>query len=165
MAAGFGLSPFVHLQGQPALKFIRSEIATNPLSPSPVAVMRRAGFRGRWITVYWHRYLGDGDKTERAHNHPWRLAISAVLCGRFTERGSRRGQARKDHVREAHSVKLYRRDYSHRIISAEPGTLTLFVGLLRDQDTSPCAMLMLREGACHYTEAGEPIAKRKARTQ
>ena len=46
--------------------------------------LRRRGLRGRWITVYVHRYGGQ-ESTERLHSHPWAVAFGVVLRGRLLE--------------------------------------------------------------------------------
>ena len=46
--------------------------------------LRRRGLRGRWITVYVHRYGGQ-ESTERLHSHPWAVAFEVVLRGRLLE--------------------------------------------------------------------------------
>ena len=55
--------------------------------------LRRRGVRGRWITVYLHRY-GGSESTERMHSHPWVLAFGIVLRGRLLEFVGRTGVLR-----------------------------------------------------------------------
>ena len=118
--------------------------------------MRRRGFRGRWLTIYLHRYGGKAESTERFHAHPWRWAFGLVLSGRLVEDTGALGLSRRA-VRRPLSLAKYRNlpgrsvDH-HRVVSADG--LTLFVGFLRHQDKCAGATAFTREGWAHYTELG-----------
>ena len=45
----------------------------------------RRGWRGRYLTVYLHKYSGKVEATERLHGHPWKLAVSILLWGYMVE--------------------------------------------------------------------------------
>lgn len=110
--------------------------------------LHRRGFRGRWLTAYYHRYDGASEETERYHSHPWTLAVSIVLWGAFVddvEKGAMR-------VRRPFSIALYRPSTRHRVLTPRSGTRSLFFGLCRQQNESRCATLRVPEGFAHYTE-------------
>ena len=120
--------------------------------------LHRRGFRGRWLTIYLHRYGGASESTERFHAHPWRWAISFLFKGSFREYLA--GPLEDDtypRFRFAPSLAIYSRFDLHRIISGSGASL--FIGLFRTQileiDTASCKV---PEGFCHYTELtpGEP---------
>lgn len=82
-------------------------------------------------TFYLHRFLG-GDVDADAHDHPWRVSWSLMLCGAYVEQ-------RLEHLDPQWGVKLdvrarmpgsltriRGRDF-HRIWMANPNTWTLFV--------------------------------------
>ena len=113
--------------------------------------MRRRGFRGRWVTVYWHTYSGHMEKTERYHSHPWRRAISIILKGGFMD--DRICYAGKDKFcRKAPSLSTYSWMDQHRIMWAEAGTVSLFIGINRNPFPSKNATEKTKEGYCHYSE-------------
>ena len=116
--------------------------------------LRRRGVRGRWITVYLHRY-GGSESTERMHSHPWVLAFGIVLRGRLLEFVGADGSTPRR--RGFLSVGMYRQRTMHRIEDGD--ALTVFVGLLRTQARiERAAEVSTAEGYCHYTEImpGEP---------
>ena len=90
--------------------------------------LRRRGLRGRWITVYVHRYGGQ-ESTERLHSRPWVVAFGVVLRGRLLEVGGAEGSSprRRDFL----SLGMYQRGTLHRIEDGD--AVTVFVGLLRTQ--------------------------------
>ena len=51
--------------------------------------LHRRGLRGRWVTVYVHRYGGQ-ESTERLHSHPWVLGLRSSAQGQIAG-GRRRG--------------------------------------------------------------------------
>ena len=121
--------------------------------------LHRRGFRGRWVTVYFHQYNGR-EVTERLHSHPWRLAVGIVLKGWLKEV---RYRSRLDKIwltnprpgirrhRRFLSVGIYLRKTRHRVVDGK-GT-TVFVGFLRTQKPiSRTATVYAKEGYCHYTE-------------
>ena len=110
--------------------------------------LHRRGLRGRWITVYVHRYGGQ-ESTERSHSHPWALAFGVVLSGSLLEVvGTEKRPPRR---RGFLSVGMYWRDTLHRIEDGD--ALTVFVGLLRTQmRIERAAEVRTAEGYCHYTE-------------
>ena len=112
--------------------------------------LRRIGFRGRWLTVYWHRYGGRPEKSERFHQHPWEWVVSVVLRGYLWD--ATPVQPDPPFSRRMGSVAVYRRGQEHRIRSAGKGTMSLFVGWNRTQESIPNATVKCREGYCHYTE-------------
>ena len=121
--------------------------------------MLRRGFRGRWLTVYVHRYSGKSELSERLHCHPWWLSFGLVLRGWFVEevvRGSGLGLLRRGRF----SVGYYGRCDRHRIMSVGGGTVTLFVGLLRRQDEGENATESFREGFGHYSERSGKVGVR-----
>lgn len=110
--------------------------------------LHRRGLRGRWITVYVHRYGGQ-ESTERLHSHPWLLAFGVVLRGRLLEVvGEEGGSPRR---RGFLSLRLYWRGTLHRI--EDGNALTVFAGFLRTQKRiERAAEISTPEGFCHYTE-------------
>ena len=129
------------------------------------ALMRRRGFRGRWITVYWHDYDGVADWTTM-HSHPWKLAVSFLFRGTFIEEYFARrwtegelkniingGLGRCYQVveqRKAPSLRFYPASYWHRV---KQGTgKSLFIGFFRTQRPMAHAETKCKEGWCHYTE-------------
>ena len=110
--------------------------------------LRRRGLRGRWITVYVHRY-GGKESTERLHSHPWAVAFGVVLRGRLLEVvGLEESFPRR---RGFLSVGMYRRRTLHRVEDGD--AVTLFVGFMRTQTRiQPAAEVRTAEGYCHYTE-------------
>lgn len=110
--------------------------------------LRRRGLRGRWITVYVHRY-GGRENTERLHSHPWVVAFGVVLRGMLVEVvGADESTPQR---RGLLSVRVYWRSTRHRI--EEGQGLTVFVGLLRTQTPiRRAAEVQTSEGYCHYTE-------------
>ena len=110
--------------------------------------LRRRGLRGRWITVYVHRYGGQ-ESTERLHSHPWVLAFGVVLRGKLLEVVGAEGSSPRR--RGFLSVGMYRRGMLHRIEDGD--AVTVFVGLLRTQARIVrAAEVHTAEGYCHYTE-------------
>ena len=110
--------------------------------------LRRRGLRGRWITVYVHRY-GGHESTERLHSHPWVLAFGLVLRGRLLEVIGAEGNSPRR--RGFLSVGIYRRATLHRIEDGD--AVTVFVGFLRIQvRIERSAEVRTAEGYCHYTE-------------
>ena len=110
--------------------------------------LHRRGLRGRWVTVYVHRYGGQ-ESTERLHSHPWVLAFGVVLRGRLLEVVG--GETSSPRRRGLLSVAIYRRGTLHRIEDGD--ALTVFVGLLRTQvRIERAAEVRTAEGFCHYTE-------------
>ena len=110
--------------------------------------LHRRGIRGRWVTVYIHRYGGQ-EKTERFHSHPWMVAIGVLLRGNLLEVMGDKGSPPRR--RGALSVGLYRRGTLHRIEGGN--AMTVFVGLLRSQTRiERTAEVRTAEGYCHYTE-------------
>lgn len=110
--------------------------------------LRRRGLRGRWITVYVHRY-GGKEGTERPHSHPWAVAFGVVLTGRLLEVvGFDESCPRR---RGFLSIGMYRRQTLHRVEDGD--AVTLFVGLMRTQTPiERAAEVRTPEGYCHYTE-------------
>ena len=116
--------------------------------------LRRRGLRGRWVTVYLHRY-GGREGTERMHSHPWVLAFGVVVSGRLMEVVGTEGSAPRR--RGFLSVGVYRKQTRHRIEDGD--AVTVFVGLHRTQvRIERAAEIRTAEGYCHYTEImpGEP---------
>ena len=110
--------------------------------------LHRRGIRGRWVTVYLHRYGGQ-ESTERLHSHPWMLAFGVVLRGTLLEFVAAEGSASRR--RGFLSLGIYRRSTRHRIEDGD--AVTLFVGLLRTQARiERAAEVRTAEGYCHYTE-------------
>ena len=110
--------------------------------------LHRRGLRGRWVTVYLHRYSGQ-ESTERPHSHPWVVAFGVVLRGRLLEVVGREGGSPRR--RGLLSLGIYRRGVSHRIEGGD--ALTVFVGFLRTQvPIERAAEVRMAEGYCHYTE-------------
>ena len=110
--------------------------------------LRRRGMRGRWITVYVHRYGGQ-ESTERPHSHPWVLAFGVVVRGTLLEVVGGEGNSLRR--RGFLSVGMYRRATLHRIEGGD--AVTVFVGLLRTQArVERAAEIRTAEGYCHYTE-------------
>ena len=118
--------------------------------------LHRKGFRGRWLTVYLHRYTGRLEETKRFHCHPWSLAISIVLKGGFMEFIPT--QTRSIH-RKAWSIDFYNRDYEHRVWCGKG--LSLFIGLNRIQHRDTNAESLTKEGGAHYTEICQITEKSK----
>ena len=110
--------------------------------------LHRRGLRGRWLTVYVHRYGGQ-ESTERLHSHPWALAFGVVLKGRLLEvRGTDDSSPR---WRRLLSIGVYGRKTLHRIEQGD--ATTVFVGLCRTQARiERAAEVGTAEGFCHYTE-------------
>ena len=110
--------------------------------------LHRRGLRGRWVTMYLHRY-GGRESTERLHSHPWVLAFGVVLRGTLLEFVAAEGSAPRH--RGFLSLGIYRRSTMHRIEDAD--AVTFFVGLLRTQKRiERAAEVRTAEGYCHYTE-------------
>ena len=110
--------------------------------------LHRRGLRGRWITVYVHRYGGQ-ESTERLHSHPWVMAFGVVLSGRLLEVVGTEG--RPPRRRGFLSVGIYRRSTLHRIEDGD--AFTVFIGFLRTQNRiERAAEIRTAEGYCHYTE-------------
>ena len=110
--------------------------------------LHRRGLRGRWITVYVHRYGGQ-ESTERLHSHPWVLAFGVVLSGSLLEVIGT--EDRPPRRRGFMSFGLYWRNTLHRIEDGD--ALTVFIGLLRTQNRiERAAEVRTAEGYCHYTE-------------
>ncbi len=93
--------------------------------------LRRWGYKGKWVTIYVHRYAG-GDTGEQMHNHPWQWWASWVLRGRLTEQRLVWEHLHVTVIRDRWSWtgRLPGSAY-HRIDAAAMGTLTLFVGWRR----------------------------------
>lgn len=95
-------------------------------------------FIGQWmgITVYLHRFVRDDDERS-LHNHPWRHALSLVLCGSYTE--TQAVSATHAHIctckenlvwLHKETVRWFnyiRRDDFHQITGVRPETWTLFL--------------------------------------
>ena len=110
--------------------------------------LHRRGVRGRWVTVYVHRYGGQ-ESTERPHSHPWVVAFGMVLRGNLLEVVGAEG--RSPRRRGFLSLGMYRRGTLHRIEHGD--AVTVFVGLLRTQARiERAAEVRTSEGYCHYTE-------------
>lgn len=110
--------------------------------------LRRRGLRGRWITLYLHRY-GGKESTERMHSHPWVLAFGIVIRGQLTEVVGREESAPRR--RRFLSLGVYLKRTLHRIEAGD--ALTVFVGLIRTQARiERAAEVPTAEGYCHYTE-------------
>ena len=110
--------------------------------------LHRRGLRGRWATVYIHRYGGQ-ESTERLHSHPWSFAFGVVLKGRLLEVVGE--DVSPPQRRGFLSVGMYRRETLHRIEDGD--AVTVFVGLLRTQvRIDRAAEILTAEGYCHYTE-------------
>ena len=110
--------------------------------------LHRRGLRGRWITLYVHRY-GGKESTERLHSHPWAVAFGVVLSGRLLEVvGLEESRSRR---RGFLSIGMYRRQTLHRVEGGD--AVTVFVGLMRTQTRiEQSAEVRTAEGYCHYTE-------------
>ena len=108
----------------------------------------RRGLRGRWITIYVHRYGGQ-ESTERLHSHPWVVAFGVVMQGSLIEVvGAEQSAPRR---RGLLSFGVYWRKTKHRI--DEGDALTVFIGLMRTQNPiERAAEVRTAEGYCHYTE-------------
>ena len=109
----------------------------------------RVGFRGRWVTLYLHRYGGAQEKSERFHQHPWRWAISLLLRGWFDDE---REEENVIFRRWSPSLTVYPRGMRHRVRNAREGVISLFIGIDRTQWEMDGAMVKCLEGYCHYTE-------------
>ena len=126
--------------------------------------MHRRGWRGKWITVYFHKYDGRSETTERMHRHPWKLAISVILKGGFTEiaRKRRRQEAARLASRDPRGVGQARavRQVLRRGVRAPDrlrgtrGPRSLFIGFLRRRTEGENATEKTPEGYAHYTEIG-----------
>ena len=112
------------------------------------AWLRRRGLRGRWLTVYMHRYGGQ-ESTERLHSHPWLVAFGVVLRGKLLEVMAAEENAPRQ--RGFLSIRVYWRKTRHRIEDGD--AVTIFVGLFRTQvPIERAAEVRTAEGYCHYTE-------------
>ena len=110
--------------------------------------LHRRGLRGRWVTIYLHRYGGQ-ESTERLHSHPWVVAFGVVLRGTLLEFVAAEGSAPRR--RGFLSLAIYRRSTMHRIEDGD--AVTFFMGLLRTQERiERAADVRTAEGYCHYTE-------------
>lgn len=110
--------------------------------------MRRRGLRGRWLTVYLHRYDGS-ESTERFHTHPWWLSFGIVLRGYLIEVVRPSNEVWR--YRGVGSIGVYSKSTAHRI--AKGDGLSLFIGLMRTQSPiTRAAECLTKEGFCHYTE-------------
>ena len=123
------------------MQFIKTHIQGNYLY--------RVGLRGRWVTLYLHRYGGAQEKSEHFHQHPWRWAISLLLKGRFDDEMEEEAVICR---RWAPSLSVYPRGMRHRVRNAKPGSLSLFIGIDRTQESMDGAKVQCLEGYCHYTE-------------
>lgn len=112
--------------------------------------LRRRGWRGRWLTIYHHRYSGEKEKTMRFHRHPWKWSISIVLRGYLADLVYGKGE--HPLFREAGDIQLYRSDDMHRLESTGYNTHTLFIGICRQQKHGRNATVKYREGYGHYSE-------------
>ena len=118
--------------------------------------MTRIGLRGRFITVYFHKYTNVFEKTERLHAHPFKLSISLHYRGWMREHRVWNKVRRVDGVfqrlftREAPSVEIYRFTDQHRILLGKGRSI--FVGLNRTQVESPNATVSTKQGFAHYSE-------------
>lgn len=111
--------------------------------------MHRRGLRGRWITIYLHKYGGKPEETERYHSHPWRWTFGLLLWGWMQE--ARGGLGAK--LRRAPSIAAYHRSDEHRVIAAKGWSL--FVGIGRSQEGHRCYGCHLMDTFSsfgHYTE-------------
>lgn len=116
--------------------------------------LHRRGFRGKWITIYFHRYKGS-ESTERFHSHPWALAIGIVLRGSLYE--TIENSDNQPRRRGLLSIGIYTKRTRHRIEKGHADTI--FFGLLRTQTKIvQAAPYRTRQGYCHHTELmpGEP---------
>ena len=129
------------------MKFISTHIQNGYL--------HRVGIRGRWLTVYWHRYGGRPEKSERFHQHPWRWVASVLLWGWFDDHEA--GKSEPPWARKAPSLRIYPRRMRHRVLHTKPGTMSLFIGFDRTQESMPNATVKCPEGYCHYTELSGQI--------
>jgi len=90
-------------------------------------------YLGEWFgfTAYLHRFVSpDGD--EEIHDHPWRAAISLILCGGYAEERMDRLCAKKGWVSHLKEMKPWRINFIrggdfHRIQKTKPETWTLFI--------------------------------------
>ena len=106
--------------------------------------LHRRGLRGRWATVYVHRYGGQ-ESTERLHSHPWSFAFGVVFKGRLLEVVGE--DVSPPQRRGLLSVGMYRRETLHRIEDGD--AVTVFVGLLRTQARiDRAAEIRTAEGYC-----------------
>lgn len=110
--------------------------------------LHRRGLRGRWLTLYLHRYAGR-EVTQRFHSHPWVVAFGLILGGTLLEvKGTERSSRRR---RGFLSLGVYWRRTEHRVEGGD--AVTVFVGLLRTQSRiERAAEVRTAEGYCHYTE-------------
>lgn len=83
------------------------------------------------FTVYLHRFVSpDGD--EEVHDHPWRFALSLILCGGYREERMQRLCINNGWVSTFKKLKPWRLNLIkgtdfHRIRETKPGTWTLFI--------------------------------------
>lgn len=116
----------------------------------------RSGWRGRFITAYYHKYGGPSERTERYHSHPWKFAISVIFHGEFDDDIEMRAVKK----RRAISFAVYTKNTRHRITRSKSGTKSLFFGFMRNQETSRCADVKVSEGYCHYSEISGDVNER-----
>ena len=116
--------------------------------------LRRRGLRGRWLTVYFHRY-GGAEVTERLHSHPWRYCFGVVLWGKLRELVKDAQCASTLRVRGPGSFQGYRSGDMHRIIKGRGASL--FLGFGRTQRLLPCATERVPEGFAHYSEVRDTL--------
>lgn len=128
--------------------------------------LRRRGWRGKWLTVYWHRYGGMRERSERFHCHPWRFAVSVVFGGWLDDElliySTEYCQQAESRMRGPLSVSFYGSRDRHRIAASRSGTRTLFLGFGRRQSAGENATEEFPEGFGHYTERSGKVGAREA---
>lgn len=88
---------------------------------------RLALIRTPWFRVFIH-HIPSGDHDRYMHTHPWRWAVSLILRGGYTEIRRSPGsvcQQWRSHPRWA--IVSWCERTTHRILSVDPGTYTLFI--------------------------------------
>lgn len=81
------------------------------------------------VTAYLHRFV-RGDSERWLHDHPWRLAVSVVLAGKYVEERLQWLCPTAGLVKKRVTVRrgnVIRGQDFHRIIEVQPGTWTLFM--------------------------------------
>ena len=115
--------------------------------------LKRKGWRGRFLTLYWHKYGVKQESTGRYHSHPWLFAISIVIDGQLKDDIENVGSR----WRRSFNVSIYTPFVRHRILDFVPNTRTLFIGLFRTQYSISSAGVRCKEGYCHYSETSGDI--------
>jgi hypothetical protein len=94
------------------------------------------GYMTRWfllvlgplVEVYLHR-IDSADAGRDSHDHPWLLNISVLLKGGYIEGQYKQGFCIDRFPCPRVAIRFGRSE--HRFASVEPGTFTLFIGLVR----------------------------------